>query len=76
MSSGLTLRERLAIGLEKRGSQLEAKRTKMWVYSHLTDTNKHYYLGSQGALRVGRTWTSSISLTDSVTYQRLLAMGS
>ncbi len=68
-----TRRQQLAAALETRGSRLLEQRKKVWVYSHPTDPAQRYFLGSSGALRVGRNLTSSISLTDTAAYQRLLA---
>ncbi len=61
----MTLRETVAKSLEALGEKrVTAKTEKFWVYTR--STGGFYFLGKNGAVRVGRTATDSIPLSEPV----------
>ena len=78
----MTIREKLFAALQNAGhGPLLEKSERRWV---LGDRRRglqngkpisKFFLGSNGALRVGTSWTNSVSLTDSKPYKDLLAKG-
>ena len=67
-----TLQTRLLAALESHGCKLVAQSRKYWKVSGNVGTGYFFFLGAAGALRYGRTQSTSVSWTDTTTYHMLL----
>ena len=68
----MTIRERLVAALVAKGWVLGPSQSGYWVMTR-PDRNFKWFLGQAGALRKGRSPSSSRSATDSPYYKALLA---
>ena len=68
-----TKRELISRKLEQRGYRLNLRRStsKYDCYTTQDDRDNPYWIGKAGAVRVGRTITDSLSVTDSVDWKAL-----
>ena len=71
----MTIRESVSAALRVRGYSLVKGQSRLYqTFRHPQDRNNHWYLGTSGAVRQGRTATDSTAVSDA-TKQQLIREG-